>query len=112
VEIYAILGLGAFFLLLQGIGGVTVDSISPDSMPASGTARQIAIVGSGFVSGAEVLFEKGEGPAPRASKVVVTDPSSITATVTAGMAGTTWNVRVKNPDGSSAALANGFRLKK
>jgi len=110
VEIYAILGLGAFFLLLQGIGGVTVDSITPDRIVA-GSAMQVEIVGSGFVSGAEVIFQKGEGPAPRASKVVVHDPSTLTTTLAVRKAGTTWTVRVKNPDGSSAARVDGFTVK-
>ncbi len=110
VEIYAILGLGAFFLLLQGIGGVTVDSISPESVLSSETT-EVEINGSGFVSGAEVLFEKGEGPAPRVHKVAVDNSQTIRVTLAPRKPGTTWNVRVRNPDGSSAALVEGLVVK-
>lgn len=110
VEIYAILGLGAFFLLLQGIGSVTVDSITPDSM-AAGSPTQVEINGSGFVSGAEVIFQRGEGPAPRVPEVAVEDSHTIIATVTPRRAGATWNVRVRNPDGSSAALVEGLKIR-
>lgn len=107
VEIYAILGLGAFFLLLQGIGGVTVESISPESVLSSETT-EVEINGSGFVSGADVVLEKGEGPAPRVHKVAVDNPQTIRVTLAPRNAGTTWNVRVRNPDGSSAALVEGL----
>jgi len=111
VEIYAILGLGAFFLLLQGIGGMTVDSITPKSVEGA-EAVEVEINGSGFGPGANVLLEKGEGPAPRVPKVDVIDSHTIKATVVPRKAPSTWNVRVKNPDGSSAALADGFNVKR
>ncbi len=110
VEIYAVLGLLSFFLLLRGVGGVTVDIVTPDSIES---ARQVEVEihGTGFVQGATVLLEKGEGPAPRVPKVTVVDSHTITATVVPARAPSTWNVRVKNPDGSSAALVEGFRIK-
>jgi len=110
VEIYAILGLGAFFLLLQGIGGVTVDSVTPDSIGGVG-AVEVEIVGNGFVLGADVLLEKGEGKPPRVSSVAVVDSHIIKAGVEPTEAPSTWNVRVKNPDGSSAALVDGLKVK-
>ena len=110
VEIYAILGLGAFFLLLQGIGGVTVDSVTPDSM-ATGSAAEVEIVGSGFVDGAEVLLEDGKGTPPTASKLAVVDSHRIIATIEPREAPATWTLRVKNPDGSSAALVDGLKVK-
>jgi V/A-type H+-transporting ATPase subunit K len=110
VEIYAVLGFLAFFLLLQGIGGVSVDSISPETIKGP-EAVEVQINGTGFVSGAEVVLEKGEGPAPRVHTVAVEGSQTIRATVVPARAPTTWNVRVKNPDGSSAALVEGLAMK-
>jgi V/A-type H+-transporting ATPase subunit K len=117
VEIYAILGLGAFFLLLQGVGGMTIDSITPESV--EGTQVEVEINGSGFTSGAEVLFEKGEALdpkarrtlSPRVTKTAFVDSHTITAIVEPRPGRTRWDVRVKNPDGSSAALADAFTVK-
>jgi len=117
VEIYAILGLVAGFLLIQGIGGMTVDSITPKSIEVT-RVGDVEINGSGFMENAEVIFEKGEALSatarklsPRVQKVAVIDSHTITATVIPRGAPTRWHVRVKNPDGSSAALAGALRVK-
>ncbi len=99
--------------------GVTVDSITPNSMSA-GSTTDVTISGSGFAAGADVTFENGSGPAPEASNVVVTDVDgdevldTITATVTAKSGGPprkrVWDVRVTNPDGSTGVLDNGFTV--
>ena len=90
--------------------GVTVDSINPNTMPA-GTTTDVTITGSGFVAGADVTFENGDGPAPITSNVVFVDADTITATVTAKRGGPRrnriWDVRVTNPDGSSGVLDDG-----
>ncbi|MHC4664424.1 MAG: Ig-like domain-containing protein [Planctomycetota bacterium] len=90
---------------------VTVDTITPNTMQA-GTSIAVTISGSGFVAGAEVTFENGSGPAPRAS-VTYVDATTIEATITAhrkAKPGVLWDVRVTNPDGSSDVLVDGFTV--
>jgi len=93
--------------------GVIVTSIEPDLMYA-GTSVDVKITGSGFVGGAEVTFENGNGPAPTASKVVAVDANTIAATVTAKSGGPprnrVWDVRVTNPDGSYGVLVDSFTV--
>lgn len=92
---------------------VTVTSIDPNTMLA-GTTISVTITGSGFVTGADVTFESGSGPAPTASNVFVVDANTITATVTAKSGGPprnrVWDVRVTNPDGSPGVLPDGFTV--
>ncbi|HKJ69386.1 MAG TPA: hypothetical protein VKA68_15620, partial [bacterium] len=93
---------------------VTVTVIDPSSMQA-GTTVDVIIYGSGFVSGASVTFENGNGPNPTASNISVPDGgTTITATVTAKSGGPprnrVWDVRVTNPDGSTDVLVDGFTV--
>ena len=63
---------------------MSVGSISPNTLKA-GTSTTVTIKGTGFVSGATtVTFVNGQGAAPEASAVAVSDPSTITATVSVG----------------------------
>ncbi len=92
---------------------VTVTGIDPDTIPA-GTTIEVIITGTGFVTGADVTFENGSGPAPTVSNVTVVDANTITATVTAKSGGPprdrVWDVRVTNLDGSSEVLIDGFTV--
>jgi hypothetical protein len=91
--------------------GVTVDSISPNTMPP-GTTIDVTITGSGFAAGADVTFENGRGPAPRADVTTVVG-NTIEATVTThknAKPGIVWDVRVTNPDGSTGVLAGDFNV--
>jgi len=92
---------------------VSVTGIAPDTM-AAGATKFVTIAGTGFVSGATVSFENGVGPAPIAVTVEVASNTKITASVTAKDGGPpkirVWDVRVTNPDGSSAALEDGFTV--
>ncbi len=92
---------------------VIVTAIDPNTMQA-GTTIDVTITGSGFIAGAGVSFENGAGPAPTASKVVVIDSNTITATITAKSGGPprprVWDVRVTNPDDSSGLLMDGFTI--
>ena len=92
---------------------VTVVSITPDTMPAGATIDG-AITGSGFQAGATVTFENGIGVAPSANVTSVSaDGTTIEATATAhknAKPGVSWDVRVTNPDGSSAVLVGGFTV--
>ena len=92
--------------------GITVDSISPDMMPPGTTVVGVEISGSGFAAGADVTFENGRGPAPRADVTHVLD-GIIEATVTThknAKPDIDWDVRVTNPDGSTGVLAGGFTV--
>ena len=85
-------------------------------MNAGTTITGVEITGSGFVSGADVTFENGSGPAPTASNIVVVDGGKITCDVTARSNGPKgaikWDVLVTNPDGSSGVLVQGFTVKR
>ncbi|QDV36532.1 Calx-beta domain-containing protein [Tautonia plasticadhaerens] len=105
----------------QGLGSIADDDatsiqvavISPDFV-SKGSSVDVTITGAGFVAGASVTFENGPGPAPSASNVVGVDSTTITATIAAPNGGPkrdrVWDVRVTNPDGSSAMLARGFTV--
>jgi len=96
----------------EASGELTITGIDPNSMPAGYTVS-VTISGSGFTDGASVTFENGAGPAPEASNIFV-DANEITASVTAKSGGPprnrAWDVRVTNPDGSSAVLLGGFTV--
>jgi VCBS repeat-containing protein len=93
---------------------ISVADIQPNTMQA-GTTINVTITGSSFVAGANVTFESGNGPAPEAANIVVaTDGKSLTASITAKSGGPprdrVWDVRVTNPDASTAVLAAGFTV--
>jgi hypothetical protein len=79
----------------------TVTSISPNSGPTAG-GTSVTITGTGFFSGATVSI--GGSPA---MNVAVINSSSLTATTTAHAAGAS-DVVVRNADGQSGTLAQGF----
>ncbi|MDI6447566.1 S8 family serine peptidase [Anaerobaca lacustris] len=91
--------------------GVTITSIMPKTM-WSGMSGSVIIRGTGFVDGAEVSFEGGEGLPPVATGIRVMGSSSIMARVAVGdrtlPAPSVWDVRVTNPDGSSAVFHDGL----
>ncbi len=93
--------------------GISVDSITPDSMNV-GTSISVTITGSGFVAGASLTLENGQGPALNVSNLSVTSSTQITATLTAGNGGPkgtrVWDVRVTNPDNSTDVLVTGFSV--
>ena len=95
-------------------GSVTVLTITPPSIDAGQSNLAVIITGSGFVSGASVTFENGQGPAPSVSNVVVVTGNTITASLSAsngGPKGTrVWDVRVTNPASSSGVLVDGFSV--
>jgi PKD repeat protein len=92
---------------------VTISEISPSSV-ALGSTNAATITGSGFATGATVTFESGTaGPPPEvADAVVVVDSGEITFTLTTKSGGPKrdrlWDVRVSNPDGSTAVLVQGL----
>ncbi len=78
-----------------------LETVAPDSGPASGTA--VGLTGVHFANGAAVWI----GGAA-ATDVVVVGPTSITATTPALAPGTLNDVAVVNPDGGNAALLGAF----
>jgi PKD repeat protein/uncharacterized protein YjiK len=90
-----------------------VNALAPDTL-AAGSTTSVTIAGSGFVPGAAVSFENGSGPGPtlESEPVVASDGGEITVTVNVKSGGPkrdrVWDVRVTNPDGSSAVLAGGL----
>jgi hypothetical protein len=86
---------------IAGTGAPALTSVTPSSGSASG-GTVVKITGGNFAAGAAVTF----GSAP-AAKVVVDSASQISATTPAAAAGLV-NVTVRNADGRSATLVNGF----
>lgn len=78
-----------------------VSSITPNKGPLAGGITAL-IVGTGFVTGAEVLF--GSTPS---NSVQITDTTVIRAVVPPNAAGTV-DITVRNPDGQQSVLANAF----
>jgi len=72
----------------------------------------LTITGSSFTNGAVVVFEGGQGAAPQVTATQVVNPTTIviTVNVTADVAiGTqAWDLRVTNPDTSTAVLLDAF----
>jgi len=80
---------------------LTVTAILPTSGTPSG-GRPITIEGSGFETGASVLFGNGN-----ATTAVVESPTEITAMTPSHVEGVA-DVIVTNPDGSTGALKGGY----
>ena len=90
-----------------------VSAIAPDTL-TSGSTASVTITGSGFAPGASVAFENGTGPAPtvETDPVIAADGSEVTFTLNVKTGGPkrerVWDVRVTNPDGSTAVLEGGL----
>jgi len=100
---------------VSGGGPPTITNISPITMKTGTTDTSFTINGTNFVAGATVNFQGGTGPAPGASAVTGNAPgTAITATVTVPSGGPPrnriWDVKVTNPDGQSAVLAQAFTV--
>ena len=74
----------------------------------------LTITGSGFVNGAVVNFEGGQGTAPQITTAQVVNPTTVVITVNVpddGGAGTqVWDLRVTNPNNSTTILADAFTV--
>ena len=74
----------------------------------------LTISGSAFVNGAVVIFEGGLGPAPQIVTSQVVNPTTIVITVNvtadASLGAQVWDVRVTNPDTSTAVLLDAFTV--
>ena len=92
---------------------VDIQGVTPNSAQADTTAV-LNIVGSGFQNGAVVTFEGGSGGAQEITSTQVVTANLIVVNMTArndGSAGTqVWDIRVTNPNGSSAVLTDAFTV--
>jgi hypothetical protein len=93
--------------------GLTITSLNPNSLPRGVNNAAVIVNGTGFVTGAQVTFENGNGPSPTATVTAVTG-TSISALVTTKSGGpprsTAFDVRVTLPNGSSVVLPGGFTV--
>ncbi len=92
---------------------LTITSIYPAAAQANTTVN-ITITGTGFLNGSLVNFEGGQGTAPQITAVQVANSTTIIITVNvridAGLGTQVWDIRVTNPDGSSAILLDAFTV--
>jgi hypothetical protein len=91
-----------------------IQNITPNTAPASTTVN-VTITGSNFVNGAVVSFEGGQGTPPQVTTPAqVVNPTTIVITVNTAVDtsfGTqAWDVRVTNPNNSTAVLPDAFSV--
>jgi hypothetical protein len=88
-------------------------NITPNTAEEGSTVN-LTLTGSGFVNGAVLVFEGGQGAAPQVVTTQVVNPTTIVITVDTQVDPTfgtqAWDVRVTNPDNSSAVLADAFTV--
>jgi hypothetical protein len=84
------------------------------NMAQVGTTVNLTITGTGFVNGAVVTFEGGLGPAPQVTATNVVNANTIVITVNvqgdSSQGNQIWDIRVTNPDRSTAVLPDSFRV--
>ncbi len=92
--------------------GVSITSIAPTTA-TGGQTLSLIVTGTGFQAGLAVTFRGGAGTAPQILAAQVISPTTVLLTVTA-LDSTpqpqVWDLRIDNPDGSSAMLAGAFTV--
>lgn len=92
---------------------VTVQSVTPNTATANTTVI-LTITGSGFQNGAVVAFEGGFGPLQEVVAVQVLNPNTLAVTVTTrndgALGAQVWDIRVTNPNTSTAVLLDAFTV--
>jgi hypothetical protein len=92
---------------------LTIVDIEPDNATAN-TSVVLTVAGSGFVDGAVVTFEGGQGVASEVTAVQVLGSTTLRVNINvradASFGTQTWDVRVTNPDGLTAALPDSFTV--
>lgn len=91
----------SYALDVTGCGAVVLTQVTPNAGPTAG-GTNVTLSGSGFLPGPQVTF----GGAP-ATKILLVDQGTITATTPAGAAGAT-NVVVTNADATTSTLVAGY----
>ncbi len=91
---------------------ISVRSVAPGSAQPDETVS-LTINGSGFVNGATVTFEGGQGTAPQVTGVQMINSTTLKATVKVNPNGSNpqvWDIRVTNPNGSYFVLPGAFTV--
>ncbi len=91
---------------------VGITSIAPTSAPA-GQTLTLLVTGTGFQVGLDARFQGGTGTAPQILAVQVVSSTTVlltVRTVDSTAQPQTWDLRVDNPDGSSALLESAFTV--
>jgi len=92
---------------------VTIQSVAPNTAVAN-TTVVLTVTGSGFQNGAVVAFEGGLGLPQEVVGVQVLNPNTLAVTVTARNDGSLgsqiWDIRVTNPNASTAVLLDAFTV--
>jgi len=74
----------------------------------------MTVAGRGFVNGAVLNFEGGQGVASEVTAVQVLNDTTMSVTVNvradASFGTQAWDVRVTNPNGASASLVDAFTI--
>ena len=93
---------------------LSVSAVQPNQVTQNAGTVTFIVSGSGFVPGIRLTFEGGDGPAPRVRQVVRDNSTQLTATVEIRPGGPgrdrLWDVRVTNPDGSTASGTDMLRI--
>jgi hypothetical protein len=92
---------------------LSIVSVTPNAAAANTTVN-VTISGTAFANNATVTFEGAQGTAPQVTAIQVVNANTIVVTVntTVGAGATTqmWDVRVTNPDNTSAVRENAFTV--
>jgi hypothetical protein len=92
---------------------ITIAGIIPNTTQ-SGAVVNLTITGTGFANGAVVVFEGGHGTPPQVMNSSVVTPDTIVVTVNLSVdiafGDQTWDVRVTNPDNSTAVLPDALSV--
>ena len=93
---------------------LSVAGIQPDVVTQRAGTVKFTIAGTGFVAGAAVAFDGGDGPAPRVRQVTWDSSTQLSASVEIRSGGPArdrfWDVRVTNPDGATSVGADLLRI--
>ncbi len=92
--------------------GVGITSIAPTTA-AAGQTLSLIVTGTGFEAGLAAAFQGGSGTAPQILAPQVINPTTVLLTVTAlnsTQQPQVWDLRIVNPDGSSALLERAFTV--
>ena len=92
---------------------LTITGIVPPSAQ-SNTTINITVTGSGFLNGAVVNFEGGQGTAPEVTLVQVVNPQTVVLTVNVkadpAFGVQVWDLRLTNPNLSNVVLLDAFTV--
>jgi hypothetical protein len=93
---------------------LNVAAIQPNVVAQRAGTVTFIVNGTGFAPGVTLAFEGGDGPAPRVSRVIRESSTQLSVTAQIRSGGPArdrlWDVRVTNPDGSTAVATGLLRI--